>query len=328
MRSNRASAQASMHFRCIRCATAHLCVDLSQCGTENLKLLLSAAENIFDEGSRETACRNLDRLLEVSHAEMPLACDSWCWRRLYTDASLLRSLADVSNPGPAPEDTFTECIARLDRGIIIAGAPGPGRLDAIIDMIQRVQSQYLASTPRPAIGRRTSMSIRGTPLPLATSSQEIPSLPSPPSLQQFRTLRAYPFILRGYVSDWPALTSHPWASLKYLRTVAGPGRVVPVEVGSDYRAESWTQMLMPWDEFLSSLELDSSSDVLYMAQHNLFMQFPKLRDDICLPDYVYTCPTPTTEYPNYTPPANAEQLVLNSWLGPKGTASPAHTVRT
>lgn len=46
-----------------------------------------------------------------------------------------------------------------------------------------------------------------------------------------------------------------WSDLTYLRRLAGPGRVVPVEVGGDYTQSGWGQKMMPFDEFLDSLEL-------------------------------------------------------------------------
>jgi hypothetical protein len=98
-----------------------------------------------------------------------------------------------------------------------------------------------------------------------------------------------------------------------------------VEIGNDYRADDWTQTLMDWDEFLDSLTSDAGP-LLYLAQHSLFLQFPHLREDIEIPDYVYFCPNPPKHFPHYRPPGNDEQLVLNAWFGPKGTISPAHTV--
>jgi lysine-specific demethylase 8 len=105
---------------------------------------------------------------------------------------------------------------------------------------------------------------------------------------------------------------------------------VPVEVGSDYRSDGWSQKFMPWDDFLDYLECSHKSiptEVLYLAQHSLLTQFPALRRDIAVPDYVYACPNPTSDFPDYKPPSNDEQLVTNIWFGPKGTISPAHTVR-
>lgn len=119
--------------------------------------------------------------------------------------------------------------------------------------------------------------------------------------------------------------------------------MVPVEVGSDYRAEDWNQKMLPWEDFLQGIgltlgsyeneggELGSQSDtsgkeVLYLAQHTLLTQFPALRSDIIVPDYVYSSPPPPSTFPTYRPPGNDDQLVINAWLGPKGTLSPAHTV--
>jgi lysine-specific demethylase 8 len=124
------------------------------------------------------------------------------------------------------------------------------------------------------------------------------------------------------------MNEHPWHSVDYLRYVAGRGRVVPVEVGKDYRTADWTQRMMSWDDFLDALEKDPthSQTTLYMAQHNLFSQFHALREDILIPDYVFTSPEAPATYPFYRPPHNEEGLALNAWLGPPGTASPAHTV--
>lgn len=46
-----------------------------------------------------------------------------------------------------------------------------------------------------------------------------------------------------------------WSDLAYLRQLAGPGRIVPVEVGGDYTQSGWGQRMMPFDEFLESLEV-------------------------------------------------------------------------
>jgi hypothetical protein len=80
---------------------------------------------------------------------------------------------------------------------------------------------------------------------------------------------------------------------------------------------------MGWDDFVTSL-IQPSNEVIYLAQHSLFLQFPNMREDIIVPDYVYSCPDSSESFPDYEPPTNDEQLVLNVWLGPKGTISPAH----
>ena len=222
-----------------------------------------------------------------------------------------------------------ESISRLDQAIIIAGPAGEGRLELILHMVKRIQMSL------PTKGRPTLSSVFSTldspPQMPSTFSSDIPELDTAPSLATFLMKRSRcPFILRGFVRDWPAVAAHPWSSVEYLLSVAGPGRLVPVEIGHDYRTDDWTQRLMPWDEFLGSLlpkEIDNSEPVLYLAQHDLLKQFPALRDDIEIPDYVYASPSSPDNYPAYSPPANDDQLVINAWLGPSGTVSPAHTVR-
>lgn len=279
----------------------------------------------------EQAIPRLDSLLEVAHERMSHAYRSsqstLCWRRIYTDASLLRCIAEYAGPVPTPN--AAECIARLDRAIIVAGPAGEGRLDLILLFISKLQ-RIVESKPSVLLCL-VSTSVHPPLLP-RTFAQPIPRLDVVPSLSSFlsRSSRA-PFILPGFVRDWPAMNDRPWHSLDYLRKVSGPYRIVPVEVGQDYRQDDWTQTLMPWDDFLDALVQShtdkSTAPVLYLAQHNLLNQFPGLRDDIVVPDYVYACPPPPDNYLAYCPPANADQLVVNAWLGPAGTVSPAHTVR-
>lgn len=262
---------------------------------------------------------------------------SLCWRRLYTEASLFRALAEIVCGG-CNEPHAEKAIALLDHILVVAGAPGEGRYDLVISLISKVQRDYLPSPPFTLTIPDDSSSRPTSNIPLIASPGIVPRLASLPSFTQFQThLHRQPFILPGYALNWPAMTDHPWQSFAYLRSVAGRGRVIPVEVGSDYRAEDWSQRMMGWDHFLDHLaneqNHDSTTDsgkgepsVLYLAQHNLLSQFPSLRDDIVVPDYVYSCPPAPPEYPEYRPPGNDDQLVVNAWLGPKGTISPAHTV--
>jgi len=262
--------------------------------------------------------------MRASSGADPIQC-----QRLYSDASVLRCLVDLTSQA-LDEEAAISCVARLDHAFIIAGAPGQGMHGLIRDLILRTQAEYLPREPfrydpKFAI-RRTSASI---PI-LSTSLGTIPRLTDAPPMSAFRRrVVDNPFIITGFASDWPAVNEHPWHSIDYLRSVAGRGRVVPVEVGNDYRTDDWTQRLMPWDDLLDYLEKDlaDSQTILYMAQHNLLSQFNALREDILVPDYVFAAPQAPATYPSYRPPNNKEELVLNAWLGPSGTISPAHTVR-
>ena len=139
----------------------------------------------------------------------------------------------------------------------------------------------------------------------------------------------------------PAL--HKWQDLNYLKGLAG-SRTVPVEIGRDYLAESWTQRLMPLSVFIDSIlgnnsrprqhttastlaKAEGCSDqkeggegggdgeaVGYLAQHDLFEQIPRLRADIVVPDY-----TAISLDPN-----GCAEPIMNAWLGPARTVSPLH----
>ncbi|KAH9923908.1 uncharacterized protein BXZ73DRAFT_6505, partial [Epithele typhae] len=266
------------------------------------------------------------------------------WRRCYTDASVILAYADVLDCSSGGDTKFAlSAISYLDHAIVIAGAPGDGRMDCIQTLIKRIQSDCLRYTAPPS-SSWSSDAPRAAPPPvppLSSAAQAVLRLPKPPSLATFGSrFSQRPFVLPGFLRDtgWPALDSRPWRSRAYLGAVAGPGRVVPIEVGNDYRADEWTQKMMPWDAFLGALQLDgdregtdmdanvgTGAEVLYLAQHNLFAQFPALLDDVVVPDYVYADMEPPKDCPQYMPPANDEQLILNAWLGPKGAVSPAHT---
>lgn len=257
-------------------------------------------------------------------------------RRLYSDCRLLHSLLDLWDPDSINDTKQWEhIIARLDMAIIVSGAPGENRLDIILEAIRHIQLNHLPHSDLRLEHPLTS----DDSIPVnALTANGIPCL-SPPSLSKFATLATRPFIIRGFLNDWPALQDHPWKSPAYLLHVSGRGRVVPVEVGSDYRADDWDQTIIPWETFLVSIGMISPSEMqnvgyevaevhplktYYLAQHTLLTQFPELRSDIVIPDYVYVPQDAPAHFPNYRPPGNEEQLVINAWLGPRGTVSPAH----
>ena len=266
---------------------------------------------------------NLDSFIRDCHNKLA-AADSLHFHRLHTDACILKSVHNISSPALEPS-AIPQAIEYLDKAIIVSGAAGPGRHDLILDLIQRIQSEHISRlrpSPLPDVLLSTTASC--TPAPVPAARHPVPRFDTPPSLGSFqRSFASRPFIVPGHASDWPALNTHPWNSTHYLRTLSGPGRFVPVEVGSDYRTDDWSQKIMGWDDFLTSIS-QPSNEVLYLAQHNLFLQFPNMREDVIVPDYVYSCLNSSDSFPDYRPPANNEQLVLNVWLGPKGTMSPAH----
>lgn len=59
--------------------------------------------------------------------------------------------------------------------------------------------------------------------------------------------------------------------------------------GKDY-SEADSGVSRSTDNNGTSVEGGPDSEGLYLAQHSLFTQFPKLRADILVPDYVYSSP--------------------------------------
>ncbi|KAF8313305.1 uncharacterized protein EI90DRAFT_3184243 [Cantharellus anzutake] len=271
----------------------------------------------------------------VHHTDVPR-----CWRRLFTDVTLLMVLADLQlEPSSNPDLFYKGLVGRLDEAIVIANSPGKGRVDMCHDTIASIQEEYLPL--KDPAGPSTSPAGRQFPLPLS-SSLHVPRLFEPPSAMDFREwYYTKPFIINKYAADWPACAN--WCSPQYLRAVGGLGRKVPVETisssGEDYTSESWTTSLMDWEEFLDALcrpplnknllnqppVEEWSGPSHYLAQHDLINQFPELRGDIIVPDYVYSgVQPPSDQFLKYHPPNVEGNLVINNWIGPKGTITPAH----
>jgi hypothetical protein len=288
--------------------------------TDRLAEVRRIAARLLDSDTSIDAVALLDELLMPAYARMASCAphESFGWRRVYTDASVLRAVMWLY------DDAAREAIALLDKAIVLAGAPGDGRLDLILGLIARIQAAHF-DDPQTESPDMFSAVKAPSLRPINTAACAIPRLHIPPSFSSFVTTHSQkPFILSGHALEWPALSERPWSSKAYLRSVAGRGRQVPVEVGDDYRSDSWTQRIMDWDEFLN--RVDSQSEVLYLAQHDLFKQLPELLDDLVVPDYVYASLSPSSDFPEYRPPDNDQQLIMNVWLGPGGATSPAHTV--
>lgn len=119
-----------------------------------------------------------------------------------------------------------------------------------------------------------------------------------------------PALMKDCIKHWKALKR--WKNLKYLLSVAG-NRIIPIEIGSRYTDENWSQQLLSFSEFLQKYVLTECDQVGYLAQHQLFEQIPELKDDFTVPEYC-----------NFTDSNNVEQPDINAWFGPSGTVSPLH----
>lgn len=268
-----------------------------------------------------------EKILSYPYKDVPT-----CWRRLYTDSSILEAAGRLSLASIVDEekgaDEALKGIERLDMALVVAGAPGQGREDIVHRLIVELQlyCAHQAEVTRP----RKKARLEEVAEPAV--ERPIPRFSSPPDVDTYlRDLLASPFIITSGAADWPALMERTWSSPSYLLDVAGPGRVVPVEVGGTYTQATWSQRIMSFSTFLRCIglapatEQDKEDDLLYLAQHDLFRQLPQLQNDILIPDYLYSVPPAPKEAPNYAPPDTETGYILNAWLGPAGTTSPAHT---
>ncbi|BGP19788.1 hypothetical protein JCM10213_003097 [Rhodosporidiobolus nylandii] len=352
------------------------CDDLSPCGPAVTSLLprlfshLNAALSLSSPSAGPsnpvdaalTLSASLLRLSDEKLNSFPYKDVPLHWRRLYTDASLLGCIArlaclDVQDEGAREREreSAETAVRELDMVLVIAGAPGEGREELIFALMEVAQERLRAllplgafsSSPPPAKKRRLSPPPRLARPYIHRPLPSLPSLPSrlspsppgnpPTPFVPEGNPHDSPFVIRGGASSstgWPAVEH--WKELRYLVQKAGPGRVVPVEIGGDYTKEGWGQRIMPFSEFLASLSpspspsADSSPHspplpTYYLAQHSLFRQFPSLLSDLTVPDLVYSAPTSDGAGESYEGVSTADGYIMNAWLGPGGTKSAAHT---
>lgn len=126
-----------------------------------------------------------------------------------------------------------------------------------------------------------------------------------PSMVTFWESQGTPLLLEGCLDDWEAIGL--WTPSYFTKSFGH--RLVPVEIGKSYLDPDWKQEIMPFGRFIESL-VNDSTDIVYVAQHDLPSQIPELLAHIRIPNLIST---------------QSANVLTNFWFGKVGTITPLHT---